>query len=295
MDENKANVVIGRKYLPAPEGKPSSKGYASDKPGDSRELIPPSYVQQQSVVDYNTSIFKYGDNTYQDPLLIGFDIKLDYYNSPLFKSSRSKDKKSSSLVDFLNDYGDISSMSNRKDIYDKFVAGIMDIFDNRAYYINSISGLDKLQNKITEYGTDKLTFVLNDDISMVSRHLAMLYNNLAYSYKGQRFVIPANLLRFDMYIKFSDIRNMINDDGTYDKSYIIYNLKDCNFNFFGSRNFDESVKVGGFESSVNHKPSELSFDVIYKSVDMIMNPLLVSYGSVISNKDGEDYNSFLIF
>jgi hypothetical protein len=42
---------------------------------------------------------------------------------------------------------------------------------------------------------------------MWSSYLTYLYNNLTYSYENGRELIPENLLKFNMYIKISEIRN----------------------------------------------------------------------------------------
>ena len=43
---------------------------------------------------------------------------------------------------------------------------------------------------------------------MLSQYLSELYLDLTYSYSTHRQLIPSNLLRFDMYIILSDVRNM---------------------------------------------------------------------------------------
>jgi hypothetical protein len=136
---------------------------------------------------------------------------LDTVSSPLLSKNGS-----STLSTFLQDYSNISAILTRQKIYDQFVKTLYNLFNidfeeidrNKSYYINSISGLDKLTDRIVDFEKDKITIKMNDDISMISTYLIQLYNNLSYSYKDHRHMIPANLLRFNMYIKIHDVRNM---------------------------------------------------------------------------------------
>jgi len=262
-----ANIMKGRKYLP---------GYDIDT---NRDIIG-DFVKTQTVVDYDTEKFKYGDFKdplffFQDPLFPIFDIILDTVSSPLLMVNGK-----SSVKGFLTDYSNISSIKTRQKIYDDFLTALYYLFNtdfydikrNKAYYINSISGLDKMTARIVDFEKDKITITMNDDISMIATYLVQLYNNLSYSYKDQRYMIPANLLRFNMYIKMHDIRNMPfivpgnTEINSFEKSYQIYYLTDCTFDFRKSKMFEENITAGGFDASVSNKPSSLTFDITYKSI-----------------------------
>ena len=165
---------------------------------------------------------------------------------------------------------------------------------NKPYYITKITGLQFLNKKMIKYGEpegDKITITLNEDISMAAWYLSELYNTLVYSYRNQRYMFPDNVLRFDMIIKINDIRNFvipknfatpsptnpilnkenISENGKIknvpsEKSQIVYTLHDCNFNFFGSRNYNDDIEIGGYGTAMPSTPSILSFDIYFKSV-----------------------------
>jgi len=266
-----------------------------------------------------TDTMNVGDNDpgnknfqYEDPTLLGFEIVLDT-ETPLFIDSTQK----GSASHFLKQYSTIGEISERNDILAEFKRILFLIFDkdfnsqnvrNKTYYISSILGMDKLNAMITNYqgineSGDKLKITLTEDVSMLSLYLAELYNNLAYSYKNQRYLIPENCLRFDMKIKVRDIRNFAlpNPDHVGDTtqpilklnkdfiSNIIYTLHDCNFDFFNSQNFQQELKVGGFEG-MNKEAARLNFDVYYKSVSREIAPELIPNRKIISNKKADILN-----
>ena len=243
-----SNIMKVKKYIP---GSDSS----------SRQVIEPSFVNVQTAVDYDTEQFKYGleaweDNgikrymkplyLFQDPLFPIFDIVLDSVNSPLLITGPN------SADQFLQDYSGIYSIRARQKILQEFKKTLYKLFNtdfraidrNKAYYINSIAGLDKITARMVDFEKDKITININEDVSMMTAYLAHLYNNLSYSYRDQRQMVPANLLRFNMYIKIHDVRNMPfyipNGSGettSFDKSHQIYLLRDCTFVFKNSKTF----------------------------------------------------------
>jgi hypothetical protein len=88
----------------------------------------------------------------------------------------------------------------------------------KAYYIQSISGLDKLNEsndfgglgkRFVEYGKDFLTLKLNEDVSQNMGYLASLYKNLTWSRERGRLAIPENLLRFEVILDITEVRNYV--------------------------------------------------------------------------------------
>jgi hypothetical protein len=260
---------------------------------DTRQATKPGYYDVQSVVDIDSENFKYGLGYYngkyqdpwfffQDPLLPTYDIVLDTERSPLLLT-HTGDTYRNGLCNFLNDYNDIYSIRARGKIYDEFIKTLYTLFNtefnqkerNKSYYINSITGLDKLTARIVDFEKEKITITLNEDVSMVALYLSQLYNNLSYSYRDQHQMIPANLLRFNMYVKVRDVRNMplYLPDGTgttlsFEHSYVIYFLRDCTFDFKKAKNFEDNLTAGGFDAGAPTKPSTISFDVTYKSIEI---------------------------
>lgn len=238
--------------------------------------------------DFNS---KGGDDIsdqYEDPLILGFEISFNS-DSPLFNGDTTNPKMNS-IGNFFNKYSKIDEIQNRQHYWKEFNDKIFTIFEqdlkkaneyNKPYYINKINGLNSLNKKIMKYGEDKLTITLNEDVRMISWYISELYNNLVYSYKNKRMMIPENLLRFDMNIKISDMRNFIlstideKSDTTNTntrlkyqlspKSTIMYTLHDCSFNFFNSYNFTDDITMAGFGASQMTTLSELQFEIIFKS------------------------------
>lgn len=147
-------------------------------------------------------------------------------------------------------------------------------------YIYEIKGLDKLDNPFVEYDSENnlkevLELTLGEDIRMYVNRLAFLYRNLTWSYNMGKKLIPENRLRFNIYIKVSDIRNFTTNDKNENYKYavrngysrVIYELKDCEF-FFDKSILPESLSMGGFES-VNDKFADLKLKIKYRKVNRI--------------------------
>jgi hypothetical protein len=265
----------------------------------------------QKIVDEDTSAFKrslfsqlgYGDTDffYEDPFVPEFELYFKT-DSPFFSDNISS---KNSLLYFINNYGEIdpTGYGSRLDLWNEFKNVFFKIFQseikndvgrnlkNKAYYITKLEGINLLNKKIIKYGgtdSDKITITLNEDISMIAWYIAELYNNLVYSYKNQRFMFPENLLRFDLMIKINDVRNFVipvKDKKTSKimneiskKSQIVYTLHDCNFDFFESKNYGDSIEIGGYGGGPNITPQTLSFNIFFKSVTRwsefpLQNPL----------------------
>jgi len=222
--------------------------------------------QFRNIFGYNTSDSK------EDPTFIIYDLYMDYGESPLFNS----------VADFFNNYSSsMPELAERPQLYSQFVNMVKKIFPGdenqnsgtKRHYINSISGLDLLFKKIVTYPEDVLTFTMSDDITMLAQYISELYTNLVYSYDTKRYLIPDNLLRFNLTVMFKDVREIITTDGKYVNqgiSKFAYVLHDCQFDFFNSRNFANDVKVSGFDGGATTSPATLNFNINFKSCSKIM-------------------------
>lgn len=188
----------------------------------------------------------------------------------------------------------------------------------RPFYIQEISGLDKLSNKFVDYKKDFLTFTVYEDIGLRITYLAELYNNIIYSYQHGRATIPENLLRFDLLIKVADKRvfnraktseelsNMNFPEGTVQKiknfytpaenAYIIYSLHDCLLDFSASQPHKPEIINGGLNAGADYETSIIKFNVMYKSVSKIFySPIIGPVSPVrqgtyyIDNKNHDGY------
>lgn len=266
------------------------------------------YTPLRTLVDGNQDIFRYGlfkfdESKFEDPTYLGFTIELDD-KSALFND----------VLPFLEKHSATrTEMASRIPVYKEFVAKVKQIFNSqesvkeeadkskfiKQHYINAVSGLNLLTKKFTAWRDDKLTIELYEDIAMFSSYLTHLYNNLVYSYENGRMIIPENLLKFNMYIKISEIRNLTSIAGLASNDItqqqiaqslknnitcIVYKLYDCEFDFFSSQPVPEQIVQAGIDAApVSH--AILNLDVYYKSVSrQIYNPLVFNAIAMNDNK-----------
>tara|TARA_R110000772_G_scaffold2410_1_gene8295 strand:+ start:20963 stop:22696 length:1734 start_codon:yes stop_codon:yes gene_type:complete len=249
-------------------------------------------------------------NLDEDPTIFGFDLVI-LNNSPLFNN----------IGEFIN-FGannGIKDISNREETYDNFVTQFSkffnvddrtnnlssknkDIFKSnngfnsfKTHYLHGIKGLDKLLHhtgmgyeggkQMVDFGKDKLTVSLTEDIGINAGYLAALYRTLSYSKVNGRMVIPENLLRFDMSIIISEVRNMNRVSNALAKSNItsyeltptlndnvsryIFTLYECQLDF-NNYSFMNEMSMGGHGESAPGVSSGLTFDIFYKYIGMEM-------------------------
>lgn len=274
----------------------------------------------RTITNGNLDVFRYGlhkyeDSVFEDPTYLGFTLELDE-NSALFTQ----------VLPFLEKHAATrQEMQSRIPVYHEFVNKVKMIFnsqesvaspDQRAHfikqhYINSISGLSNLAKKFNRWREDRLDIELYEDISLTSSYLAYLYNNLVYSYENGRIIVPENLLKFNLRIKISEIRNLtsirqlksteatdqaIVDALKYNVTCIVYKLYDCEFDFVNSLPFDDTISQAGIGQNL---PAEsiLQMGIFFKSVSrhifaplirnsISMNDNKVDLGVIITNSNG---------
>jgi len=262
--------------------------------------------------------FSSGD--YEDPTYLGFNLMFDDLNSPLWDyggfDGENVKKHNQTPGYFIEKYNRIGEIANRDAIYIEFLKNLNKIFarftdtDKNKYkkihYIESIAGLDKLSDKMVKYPENKITIQLTEDISLRTSYLAELYNNLIYSYKNQKNLIPENLLRFDLVIDITDIRvfrkigpkmditvekidPIIEEVGfvsvtNTDPARIVYTLHDCNFDFTKSVPFDALMRQAGLNMKMSTNPTVTEFEIKYKSVSKEFRSPLLKNSLRLSNK-----------
>lgn len=208
---------------------------------------------------------------------------------------QSEDQKSTSLQ--TGDYSapravspETSNPTNPKTLSEVSVSGSYknrDISGVKTYYLKKISGLENLVEKnissnsesiksMVDYGKDIIKLSLYEDVSINTGYLSMLYKTLTWSKLNGKQIIPENLLRFDVDITISEIRNYNRvfkaaNSGTdlevyADKlSKYTYTLYDCQF-MFNEMSHENEIDMtekkinDGFDISFNYKYSTLSFD-----------------------------------
>lgn len=242
-------------------------------------------------------------NLDEDPTIFGFDLYI-LDKSPLFNDIDG-------FIDFGVDNG-IVDIYERRSIYEDFVNQFSKFFnvDDRnkeqfktnnnfnsfkTHYLNGVQGLDKLLhytgvgyeggNQMANFGTDKITIRMSEDIGINAGYLASVYRSLIYSKLNGRAVIPENLLRFDMAIVISEVRNMNRVSNALSKllensyeqvpilkdniSRYIFTLNECQINF-NKYSFSDEINQGGIGGDMDSPSQGLEFDVYYKYVGMEM-------------------------
>lgn len=152
-----------------------------------------------------------------DPTILGVDMRLNTQNSPLLNQA---------IISFIKAFGttynEISSRENmlyrfREQLF-KFIPSDLtaDASYKRAknYYLQSVTGLDKLVEAggpearyFIDYGKDIITLEFLEDVSQNMGYLSSLYKTLSYSKISGKEMIPPNLLKFDIDIKVTEMRN----------------------------------------------------------------------------------------
>jgi hypothetical protein len=271
---------------------------------DSRELI--GLYKYDSSYDTIVSKNKWANDTlqdflfniyeYQDPTYLGYDLMLITDESPLFNFDASNNLgEPSTALKFIQKYGEISEIANRELLLSTFLNQLTKMFaatpdsqnqykSDKKFYIEDISGLDKLSNKIVKYGEDILELTLNEDVSLRTQYLMELYKNLIYDYKNKREMIPENTLRFNMVIKISDIRDFKVENPNYDinkkreefvklipnagETFFMYKLYDCNF-IFENVTHEGNIAMGGWQTFNTSNMNNTKIKIKYKSVSRI--------------------------
>lgn len=251
--------------------------------------------------DMNTYYFKYGMQVYdynlkEDPTVLGFDVRINTISSPFFTNNNEDTNEIENIESFLNFFStgsnNIKEIAARKEIYKNFrnqftlffdSASSSDLRNFKAHYLQSVKGLDNLvlgkEKKFTKFGEDKLTFSISEDIELNSGYMAALYNALVWSKNNGKQLIPSNLLRFDMDIIISEVRNFnqvrysFNNGGSGHSikqllsdnvSRYVYHLYECNLSFDKMSHGDE------VDNTDKEVAEGFEFDIYYKFASMEM-------------------------
>ena len=238
--------------------------------------------------DARLSQFKNTPFENNDPIMFGFDIIIDDLSSPLLNGS---------IIDFINNYSGVSEIASRRNVYEDFKNQFVKFFKTRStvsinesqtsmtrnsttsvnlendkniynrgkkaylgYYLNGISGLDKLieanrpdtKKFLVDYQKDVITLDFTEDVSSSVGALSHLYKLLYWSRVNGKGIIPENLLRFNCDIIISECRNFNRvrkgiDTGNLEiikdnVSRYVYSLRECQF-YFDKVPHEESIDM----------------------------------------------------
>lgn len=182
--------------------------------------------------DKPTFDFKYGlynhnvSNMDEDPVIYGFDIVI--HNISKENGKMSSPLFNGNLNDFFSfaDSKKIDEVSSKREVYNRFVDKFKLFFNDtksdyksfKTHYLKSIGGLGNLTKNVSgivgekvdfssKWGVDKITLNMYEDTFLNSAEMVMLYRNMIMSKVNGKMLIPENLLRFDMSIIISEVRN----------------------------------------------------------------------------------------
>jgi len=232
-----------------------------------------------------TSLFSRTYEENEDPTMLAVDLQIKSITSPLLNDS---------LDDFIAAFGTTyEEISSRKKILEEFRKQLKKFiptdtpiadgsFTNKSYYLQNITGLDKLVERpgggsdaayFVDFGKDLITLEFLEDVSQNMGYLSSLYKALSYSRINGKEMVPGNLLRFDIDINITEMRNytrhMANPtDPTRIMMYAdkiskyTYSLYECKF-LFDKMPHGEAVSNAKIETLENFK---LSFDYKFSTL-----------------------------
>ena len=244
----------------------------------------------------------------EDPTILGFDIEIDEVTSPLFNGA---------VDNFINKYGNNQEIGGRDGIYSEFITQFKKFFKTNTtqegndvvknYYITKLTGLDKVghvksagtsgdsgENLFTNFPADKIEISIKEDVEQNISYLAYLYNLLSRSRIEGKRIIPKNLLRFNLRIIVTEIRNYnrvvkVGSDFRVLNDLISkkeYNFYECEF-FFNNLTHGSSIEIGG-ASLTTVGDYSLSFNYKFVSSEFhkfVFNPKTQDFEPTIYNDE----------
>lgn len=236
----------------------------------------------QNVYLGSSFVRTFDDN--EDPTILGVDIRFKSATSPLFNNA---------LIGFIKAFGPTyQEISSREDIVYKLREQLLKFIPSdavgdggykrtKSFYLQSVSGLDKLVEAagsepkyFIDFGKDLITLEFLEDVSQNMGYLSTLHKTLAWSKISGKQIIPSNLLRFDLELKITEMRNYKRNAKDPKNEKIIsfndristyyYTLYECQF-LFDKMPHGDAVANGkadtleNFKLTFNYKFATLSF------------------------------------
>ena len=165
-----------------------------------------------------------GITGYDDPTYLGFTLVFDI-TSPLFNGATRGSAgatpangvgnnivESQSAIGYLKAIGE----NNRAGYLQAFIQGIIEINTNRPYYWQTIDGLGEAWKSMMSMGPDPyvgskegegISIGCLEAIDLKLTALFSLYKLAVYDSKYRRYVLPKNLMYFDVDVQVAEIRN----------------------------------------------------------------------------------------
>lgn len=260
------------------------------------------------LVDPSKTLFRSYVDKIEDPTILTFTMEIDENNSPLYQSDiekfiilRKEDFPSEAASFEGNNLivsSNIGGLYDRTfNILDEFRRKVREFFApyqsntgnySKSYYITSVGGIADLDKVYTISGDDakiefaKLKFKMREDVKLSARNLYFLFNSLKMHRRSGKLLIPENLLRFNLWIKISEIRNFTSlrfaienganqdviDAIKRDVTAIYYYVQDCNFDF--SKLHKETYSV---DNTLEYE--DLDFEIAFRRAHRVFKPTLL--------------------
>ena len=274
------------------------------------------YGINDTLLDTNVTLFNNFVDKIEDPTILTFTIEIDQANSPLFQTDGGVGSINEFIAQRQQDFptdglaslegNNLIVSSNIGGLYDRmdlmlqeFQKTFLDFFTSyqtstigpksKSYYIQSVGGISELDKVWTgegggneNYKYSKLKVTMREDVKMSARNLYFLYNSLKMHRRSGKTLIPENLMRFNMWVKISEIRNFtslrfavetganqdIIDAIKRDVTAIYYYVQDCSLDF--SKLHKETYTVEDTREFEN-----LEFEIIFRRAYRVFKPTLL--------------------
>jgi hypothetical protein len=248
-----------------------------------------------------------GVTGYDDPTYLGFTLIFDI-TSPLFNGATNgsagatpANGVNNNTVDAQSAIGYLKAIgeTRRAGYLQAFVQGIREINSNRPYYWQSIDGLGEAWKSMTSMGPDPyvgtkegegISIACLEAIDLKLTALFSLYKLAVYDSKYRRYVLPKNLMYFDVDVQVAEIRNfkqtvnylaLISGGSLGDSalsigantSYVKFRFTDCVWVAEDSGKVFESVSNAGGEvatTSIKWSYSNVTIDAEFAGYDQAL-------------------------
>ena len=285
----------------------SNGGYTS------RKIVPEDFhITKDSGKHLLASFVRTTDDN-EDPTMLGYDIILKFNSSPLFNGT---------IDSFIDQYKNNTEVASRSEILSNFRDQLFkflrtdsptqqgldptDIEQPKQYYLKNLTGINNLTESydsstlksFVEYGKDFIGLEFYEDVSQNIGYLGSLYKMLSWSRRNGKQIIPENLLRFDVDIVITEIRNynrVFRDATDVTKidvyadvlSKYVYSLYECQF-FFNELAHGDGIDlstpktIDNYAIKFNYKYSTMKFSkfISQNENEVIINNAYLNVNSI---------------
>jgi hypothetical protein len=275
-------------------------------------------VNQNSVV--GNGLTDIDDPTYLGFTLI-FDITSPLFNGAIGGGNTSTVENMSSAVGYLEKVGEL----DRAKYLRAFIQGIREINANRPYYWQTVAGVDEAWKSLSAMGPDPyvgskegegITIACLEAVDLKITALFTLYKLAVYDATYKRFVLPRNLMYFDVDVQVAEIRQFKrtinalsassrggrfnNNDSVAaadvvgnNSTFVTFKFTDCNWMAEESGKVFDSVSNAGGEvvsTSIKWSYSNIAIDAQFAGYEQSLLDSRQQNSGPLSNSDRRNKN-----